>query len=298
MDSILAQSFHEWELIIVDDHSTDETPALLLSFAEADPRIQCYQNQGKGIIPALQLALSKTQGEFITRMDSDDLMPENRLKKMVEAVTKSPEKTIVTGLVSYFSDQAVSEGYLTYEHWLNEVNIRNTQWKNVYRECVIASPNWMMRTDELKQMGGFDTLIYPEDYHLVLRWYQHDFQIKTIPETTLLWREHPARTSRNSAHYNQHHFFNLKINEFLRHDWNKQPLILWGTNPKAKITAQILDETRIPYTQMDLNAYRSLENYPSSQLLVAVYPPEKEKTLLERYLTTIDRLEGKDWWYL
>ena len=121
-------------------------------------------------------------------------------------------------MVKYFGEKPISEGYLKYENWINEINLTGKQWQQVYRECVIASPNWMVRKSDLDNIGGFNDLIYPEDYHLVFKWYQNRFDIHTIPEVTLYWREHPERTSRNSEYYAQKSFFNLKIHQFIKND--------------------------------------------------------------------------------
>jgi glycosyltransferase involved in cell wall biosynthesis len=296
--SICEQSLTNWELLAINDHSSDNTLELLREQEMKDSRIKVFTNTGRGILPALKLALQYSQGTFITRMDADDLMPRDKLELMLNIAESSPNKTIVTGLVSYFSSDQVSEGYQRYEKWLNAINFGQLQWENIYRECVVASPNWMMRTQDLLNIGGFDDLIYPEDYHLTFKWYQHNFTVSVIPRVTHLWREHPWRTSRTSSHYDQEHFFDLKINEFLKHEWNRQPIVLWGKNEKSRLTSIILDQQGIPFHSMDLADYQNLENHPESQLLVAVYPEEKQKIHLESYLDAIDRTQGKDWWYL
>ena len=310
--SIRSQSFTDWELIIVNDHSTDVTQSLLDSFALADKRIQVHSNQGIGIIPALQLAFSLAKGAFITRFDGDDIMPDNRLALIVKALASSTEKTIVTGKVKYFSDQPISKGYQAYEAWLNERIHLNDHWQWAYRECVIASPNWIMRRNELSAIGGFNDLTYPEDYDLVLRWNQHGFTVQGLDQITLYWREHPARTSRNSDHYNQEHFFRLKVQHFVRHELGDSALVLWGTDTKAKLTASILTKLGTDFTWMGLVeqdnskeilnhpilSYKAIENFQRPKLLIAVYPPENQRVLLENYLRSLDLLMGKHYWYL
>src|SRR5690606_32129080 len=79
LNSVLQQSEPNWELIAVDDHSTDDSKAILHKYAANDARIKVLENTAKGIIPALQLAYSKSSGECITRMDSDDIMVPEKL---------------------------------------------------------------------------------------------------------------------------------------------------------------------------------------------------------------------------
>jgi len=312
LSSIRGQTFSFWRLIAINDHSTDDSLEILQEAVLQDDRISVFQNPGQGIIPALQAALEKCSGTYITRMDADDAMPPNRLALMVEAIDSSAPKTIVTGKVEYFGAEPVSAGYRKYEAWLNERITLKDHWPWVYRECVIASPNWLVRRSELMEMGGFDSLNYPEDYHLVLKWYEHGFIVEGLPEITLNWREHPARTSRNSEHYDQDHFFNMKIGHFIKHQLDDKKLILWGTGPKGKLTAQLLDGHEIAFEWMDLlpkedvkqigqqrvTHFQNIENHTSFKLLIAVYPPERERQKLDAYLAGLGFKMGIDFWYL
>ncbi len=297
LDSILHQTYSHWELIAVDDHSTDQSKDIIFDYTRKDPRIHCLINEGHGIIEALQTGYRHARGSFLTRMDADDRMPDYRIEKMVNILAHQP-KSIATGLVKYFGDQPISEGYLKYENWLNDINLSGKQWQQIYRECVIASPNWMIRKSELDEMGGFNDLTYPEDYHLVLKWYQKKLKIVTIPEVTLHWREHSERTSRNSEHYAQPSFFNLKINQFIKTDLRNQNLVLWGDNEKTKLTAKTLNKSGIPFHQFNLHDFKKTEKLKNPQILVGVYPEPDQRKNLESYLSGLSLSEGTDWWYI
>ncbi len=310
IQSIQTQSFQDWELIIVNDHSTDKGPSLAKQEANKDYRILYFENGENGIIPALTLALEKASGTYISRMDADDIMPPRRLSTMIEAISQAPSKTIVTGLVKYFSEKEISDGYKKYEKWINEINLNGLQWQNIYRECVIASPNWITRKNELKSLGGFNNLNYPEDYDLVFKWYKNDYQIITIPEVTLLWREHGARTSRNSDHYVQQAFFNMKVREFILNELTDRPLVLWGALDKGQLAASILNHLEINYIWMDMHKndsfigkqkigyFKDIENIKSPQILISVYPEDKDRQRIKSYLGDQDLIEGKNFWYL
>lgn len=296
LHSIQAQAFSQWELIAINDHSTDQTEALIISLR--DSRIQIVSNEGQGIVDALVTGFGHCTGVCITRMDADDEMPADRLARMWEALEEAPPKTLVTGLVQYFPKGEISEGYQKYQEWLNDINLTGQQWANVYRECVIASPNWMMRTVELREIGGFAGLTYPEDYDLVFRWYRHGFRIAVVPETTLLWREHPQRTSRTSVHYAQEAFFHLKMNQFIQNEYLGGPLVIWGKNEKSRLTTQILSAHGVTPLLLDLENYREITRLQHPQLLVAVYPPEDQRKVIAHYLDSIGMVPGENYWYL
>lgn len=245
--SILAQSHTNWEWILVDDHSSENELEVITDLLH-DPRIHLLENKGKGIVDALCIALEKANGEYITRMDADDVMPDFKLTQLMQ-ILENGKAQIVTGKVNYFSQtQSISSGYLAYEKWLNDRVDQQDFQEQIYRECSLASGNWMMRKSDLDQCGGFSGLNYPEDYDLLFRWYESGYTIKGLDLVTHQWRDHDLRTSKTSANYQQKAFFSLKINRFVSLDWDsKQQLIVNGTGQKGRLTAKVLIEKKIPF---------------------------------------------------
>lgn len=291
IESIQIQSFTDWELIIINDHSTDNSEELIAQIQSKDSRIQLIQNQEIGIIPALQLGLKSAKGQYISRMDADDIMPQNRLKLMIECIENSPTRTIVTGKVSYFSDQAVSEGYLNYQNWLNDRIDKNDHFQHIYRECVIASPNWMCRKSDLIADSIFESLSYPEDYDMTFHWMKHNYSIETINEVTLLWREHPERTSRNSDRYQQTSFFKLKAKWYMHFNSSISSVGIVGMGQKGKLLAKIMDEAHFPFQLYDLNASTMNQTIRGKQVKPA-QEVNDDKLLIARYPKDIEAVEG------
>lgn len=306
IESILSQDFTDWELIAVDDHSNDDSADLLQEFASKHTNIQILNNHGQGIIEALKTAFSQASGKYISRMDSDDIMPEGRLKLMVNALENAPQKTIVTGKVKYFSEDEVSKGYREYQEWLNERIEKQDHWNWIYRECVIASPNWMARKADFEDIGAFKNSTYPEDYDLVFKWYASGFNVRSINKVTLHWREHFERTSRNSDHYSQSAFFQLKLNYFLKLDYKKEGLLLLGAGDKGKLTASFLLQNNIAFRWMEqgadligqvvngvkIEALDLAAIQPPVQVLVGVYPEERGE------ISGVLDDSGGEWWWL
>ena len=237
------QSETNWELLVADDHSTDNSREILDSFQKKDSRIRVFTSEGRGIIAALQTAYSYAKGEFIHRMDADDCMPIHKLRLLKNKLLESAHGTVVTGKVHYFSEGQLSEGYQNYENWLNALSENESHWKYLYKECVIASPAWMIRREDFDASGAFNSSLYPEDYDLVFRWYAKGFKVKAVNEIVHYWREHAARTSRLHEHYQQKAFFRLKLNYFFKlHYDSNRPLVVFGAGLKGKITLQLLNE--------------------------------------------------------
>lgn len=302
IDSIRNQSFDDWELLCIDDHSDDNTFDLVDQLA--DGRIKVIRNHQKGIIPALQLGLDMTNGLYVTRMDADDIMPIDRLKLFNERIGISESKTIITGKVKYFPFEKVSDGYLKYEKWLNELCKNDNHWDHIYRECVIASPNWITRRADLIENGIFKNLEYPEDYSMCFQWMNAGFRIDSIDDTTLLWREHPERTSRNSDRYDQKSFFKLKSEEFLRSHRNQSIGIL-GVNQKSKeFVKHSKGKSILKWHDIQSSNYQtpisdiqieSIENIDSDVIAICVYPPDIQQ--LVSFLNNKGYTIGENAWF-
>ena len=248
ISSIIIQTYTNWEIIIVDDGSDDNSYNIVESYAKNDSRIRLFKNEGKGIINALKLAYTKSKGTMITRMDSDDLMTDNKLEIMVNLLLENGKGHLAIGLVKYFSDQGISDGYYKYEQWLNKLTSKGSNFSEIYKECVIPSPCWMAYKSDLEQCEAFIPDRYPEDYDLAFRFYKYG--LKCIPCDVMLhnWRDYSTRTSRTHEHYAQNYFLDIKLRYFLELDFDTtRPLVIWGAGSKGKTTAKTLTSKNIPF---------------------------------------------------
>jgi glycosyltransferase involved in cell wall biosynthesis len=236
IESIINQSHSNFELLAVDDHSTDNSLELVRSFAAIDPRIQVFTNPGHGILQGLDFIYSKCTGNYITRMDSDDLMPPNKLQELKSILDESSCKTVATGFVEYFCDEhEVYDGFIRYQNWLNLLSKESQHYQDIYTECPVASPCWMMYKSAYDSIGAYNTHNYPEDYDLFYRWYEAGFQIKASNQVLHLWRDHIARASRTDPNYLDQCFFSIKLKYFKKLHYKKNlPLVVWGAGPKGK----------------------------------------------------------------
>lgn len=299
LDSIIKQSDQHWELIAIDDHSNDNSYKILKTYAKKDTRIFAYQNKGTGIISALQMAHQHASGTIITRMDSDDIMTENKLRVMKKALLEKGKNTIVTGKVKYFSETKVSSGYINYQKWLNKICEANTHWDHLFEECVVASPAWMMFKTDFEKCNAFNSDLYPEDYDLVFRWYAAGMKIHGLNELVHLWREHPKRTSRTNENYQQLAFFRLKLFYFLKlKRESRRPLVIFGAGEKGKIIADLLiqnekkflwansirdDNQNVKSSKYDayLISLKELQKLKDPQIIITAARDKNEKQITE-----------------
>ncbi len=251
--SIRHQSISDWELIAIDDFSTDSSFQILQEFAKKDQRIKCYRNKEKGIIPALTLAYAQSKGSMITRMDADDKMHPEKLESLSALLGLNP-KACVTAKVEYFSEEGLADGFLRYAKWLNEMVEEESHMQHVYKECVVPSPCWMMHRNTIERIGGICGAFYPEDYDMVFRLYEHKVPVKAVSNVLHYWRDHSERASRNDPHYAHQDFIELKMHYLIRCDGMDQAdVVLWGAGRTGKLWAKALKDKGIDFRWITQN---------------------------------------------
>lgn len=305
LESILEQTYQHWELIAIDDHSDDSTASILENYAKQDARISTAKNIGAGIIDALRIAYSLSSGEVITRMDADDLMTDNKLEAMNSLLNESGPNHVITGFVDYFSDQEVGDGYRKYAAWLNGLSQSENNFIEIYKECVIASPCWMISRVDFDRCGGFSSDLYPEDYDLCFRFRNAGLQIKSVNQVLHLWRDHSTRASRNDPNYLDNRFLDLKIHHFVNSDYNSEKnLVLWGAGKKAKKIASSLQKEEIQFKWICnnpkkigkeiygviLESDKVIDQIPNAQLIIAVANPSEQADIKSRLVSINDCL--------
>lgn len=278
LESILSQTEGNWELIAVNDHSNDGSGELLRSCGDA--RIKVIENEGQGIIPALRLALEASSGQLVTRMDADDLMAEGKLASMKRDLINSGPGHVALGLVEYICE---GEGFRKYAEWLNGLTREGRNFEEIYKECVIPSPCWMVWREDLLKCGAFDSGRYPEDYDLCFRFRGGGLKCLPCSEVLHVWRDHPDRASRNDENYADNRFLDLKLDYFLKYESGGE-LVLWGAGKKGKFLAAALMNRGVDFRWVCNNEKKIgreirgkliedckvVNSIPSAQVIVAV----------------------------
>lgn len=308
LDSILAQTYPHWEVCVVNDASTDKSRELVVSYSQKDSRINMMDNTGSGVIAALRTAYGMCSGALVTRMDSDDIMLPQKLEIMVDSLLKSGPGHLAVGLVRYFSHRGISNGYARYETWMNALTRTGSNYSEIYKECVIPSPCWMVYREDFERCEGFWPNRYPEDYDLTFRFYEQGLKCLPCTELLHLWRDYDTRTSRTSEHYAQNYFLEIKLHYFLKLDHDpKRPLVVWGAGFKGKAIAKGLLEQGVPFAWLcdnpkkigkeiygvPLAHYRELQELDRPQSIVTV-ANEEAQAEIRTYFEKVGLMGEKD----
>src|SRR2546423_3328873 len=189
IESILNQSFSDFEFIIIDDCSTDGTADILHSYP--DPRIHLFKNdKNLGVTRSLNKGLDVARGEYIARMDGDDVSLPERLEKQVAYMDEHPE-IAASGTWARDID---AEGR---EFDTRRLPFGDRMKYEFWRPSPIVHPVAIIRASHLGKIRYDTRLTHAQDYDLWLR-LKADHELGNLPEYLLLYRVHPdSVTSRN-----------------------------------------------------------------------------------------------------
>ncbi len=234
LDSILAQTYQDWECIVVDDGSDDLSTAVINTYAERDKRFLPLYCKHQGVIAALNTGFKQAREEFVCRFDSDDIMPAARLEQQVRVLRKLGRGNVVCGKVKCFCAGKPGRGYKRYVDWLNRMDQHDDFKKNIFIECPFVSTSWLAYNQDIKELDFYDENIYPEDYNLAFKMITAGYKIHSLKDIVLYWRDHPERISRTRSEYADQRFWDLKLHYFLRYFADSRQIYIWGAGRNGK----------------------------------------------------------------
>jgi len=240
VESILGQSFGNFELLIVDDHSTDSAIDRL---GVDDPRMRILKNTGTGLVDALNLGIERATGEWIARMDGDDIATADRLERQRLYAIQHPDIGLIGAQVHIFrdnDDNLPAEGYRHYQSWINRLTTPEQIARERFIESPIPHPTAFIRRESLDAIGRYRDCGWAEDYDLWLRLAQSGVRMGKPDGTLLYWRDHDKRLSRTASQYSASQFLKLKAHYLARYFPQNQPVCLWGAGPGGKKLCDLL----------------------------------------------------------
>jgi len=222
IDCILQQTFREFEFIIVDDGSSDATPRLLSDYGQRDPRIILHHSdENRGLSVALNLGIQHARGEYIARMDADDISLAHRLAEQVTFMDAHPEVGVCGTWVQLIGDRQGNVWKYPLKH---EAICARMLFANA-----LAHPSVMIRRSAFQQNGlQYDPQVrYAQDYELWSRaiWVM---QFANLDQILLKYRIHLAATgaSHRSEQYQIHDLIYRRFFELLDLQYTREELFL------------------------------------------------------------------------
>lgn len=219
VQSILTQSFEGFEFVIVDDGSSDGTTSRLEEWLKEDPRIRVFNRPAEGHFQALNHGLSQCRGEYVARMDADDIALPERLALQVEFLDRTHETVVVGGQTWAIDEDA--DIMFAIRCPTDSVAIEQSLLSGC--NCM-SHPTVMMRKSVVLQAGGYGDDSPSEDYGLWLRMMELG-ALSNLPQFVLHYRLH-AESSRVAKHALQQQISSRLLGDAHRRRGTLEPVSL------------------------------------------------------------------------
>jgi glycosyltransferase involved in cell wall biosynthesis len=247
----------DFEVIAVDDHSTDDTLHGLQAIARRDRRFRILRSSRPGLVSALNLGLERARSDYVARMDADDRMHPRRLALQYGYLERHSHVCALGSRVKIFPEETITEGLRAYIRWLNGCISEDAIARDIYLESPLAHPSVMFRRRAIIEAGGYAEGPFPEDYELWLRLSANGMVLAKLPQTLIEWRDSACRTSRLDPRYSRDAFDRLRA-RYLKNDprllRNRERLAIWGAGRNTrKRVRHLLEAGYRPIAWVDID---------------------------------------------
>lgn len=235
IESILNQTFKDFEFVIVDYGSTDASKAIISRFASGDNRVKFHNIANCGLGEARNASCALAQGQYIAIMDADDVSVPQRLMWQLEFIERHPEVGVVGGAVEWIDSFGKTVAIM--ENPIQDWEIRSA----ALSRCPLWQPTVLMRRDVFHAVGGYRPAFAPaEDYDLWLRMAEHT-QLANLKEVLLKYRIHPYQLSIRKQRQQSQGILAAQVSAHVRKNGGLDPL-----NKVQEITPETLVALGVP----------------------------------------------------
>ena len=209
--SLWRQTFTDFEVIAVDDGSSDGSGEALEEAARREPRLRVVRTAGAGLPSALNTALAHSRAPLLARHDADDLSHRQRFERQVECLDARPDVDVVGSRVRLFPHSAFGAGMRRWMLWHNSLLDHDAMRHEMLIDSPIAHGCVTLRREALERVGGWHEHGWAEDLDLWIRLVESGARFGKLPRMLYSWRQHDRSSTRTDARYAHERFTALKV---------------------------------------------------------------------------------------
>ncbi|MDG6360461.1 glycosyltransferase family 2 protein [Glaesserella parasuis] len=236
--SIMEQTYSNLEIIVINDCSSDNTGEILKRLAEKDPRIKYIENEQNLKLPkTLNKGIKLSKGEYIARMDADDISFPERLEKQIAFLLSNSEIDLVSTNSQWIDENDDILDYRT-THPKFHCEIQHVlPWK-----CPLVHPSIIARRSFFIDLEGYkEDILFGEDYELWIRGWLEGKMYHCLPEVLLYYRSHKNQMTGTGFNANNAKSIRSFLYTFLLE--TKNPKFLFGILLQTKIFHFLITKT-------------------------------------------------------
>jgi glycosyltransferase involved in cell wall biosynthesis len=313
MASLGRQTLDDFEVVAVDDGSTDGSAEALDFWAARDPRVRVVHREQEGLVATLNAGLEVCRAPFVARMDADDISHPRRFELQVAEMEDLPWVGVVSCLVRHFPWHGVGEGYRIYEGWLNSLSTPEAIGRERFVESPVAHPSVLVRREAYDLVGGYHDTEWAEDYDLWLRLLEARVSVSKVDRYLYFWREHTERLTRVDGRYSVENFLRCKAKYLLSGPLaDCERVVVWGAGQTGRRLSKHLLRGGAPIEAfVDIDPEKiggTLRERPiidpddlsllmgSDTIILAAVGSRGARELIRQRLNAIGLREGREYW--
>src|SRR5688572_16593169 len=201
LGSLWRQTFRDFEVVAVDDGSTDGSGERLERAAAREPRLVVLRTPARGLPAALNLGLTAARSSLIARHDADDLSHRRRFEIQTAWLEQRPELAVTGCRLRLFPAAATGAGMRRWERWHNSLLDHEAMARELLIDSPLAHGTALFRRSWLEQVGGWQERGWPEDLDLWIRLVEAGAQLGKCSEVLYGWRQHSGNATRRDPRY-------------------------------------------------------------------------------------------------
>lgn len=304
-ESILNQTFSDFELLLVNNNSTDASLQIAKKLAKTDARVRLLNETKPGVANAMNCGLSNANGSYIARMDADDIAHPDRLAKQVDFLEKNRNIDFLGSEVKYVPHQEKTTGFRRFVKWVNSFHSSQEIETKRFIEIPVVNPTIMFRRELHERYGGCFDGDFPEDYEMQLRYLDAGVKIAKLPEPLLEWHDYSTRLTRTDERYSTEAFFKTKAAYFRKWSEENNPfhpkIWIWGAGRKTRQRTVFLEQEGLQIEgRIDIKAskpdalfYKDIPA-PGKLFIVSMVTNTGAGEKIRKFLIERNYTEGKD----